>query len=69
MKVKTKVLKRDPRLKAIQTDIQRLYEKELRVSCISDEEIRGYVEKYFLFEPIIEAETHERTADYKHCRD
>ena len=59
IKVKTKVMKRDPRLKAIQADIQRLYEKELRISCISDEEIRGYVEKYFMFEPIVEAETHE----------
>jgi isopropylmalate/homocitrate/citramalate synthase len=61
MKVKTKVMKRDPRLKSIQADIQRLYEKELRISCISDEEIRGYVEKYFMFEPIVEAETHEHT--------
>jgi isopropylmalate/homocitrate/citramalate synthase len=61
IKVKTKVMKRDPRLKAIQADIQRLYEKELRISCISDEEIRGYVEKYFMFEPIVEAETHEHT--------
>lgn len=61
IKVKTKVMKRDPRLKSIQADIQRLYEKELRISCISDEEIRGYVEKYFMFEPIVEAETHEHT--------
>jgi len=60
MKVRTKVLKRDPRLKAIQSDIQRLYNKELRVSCISDEEIKGYVEKYFMFEPMVESETHER---------
>jgi len=60
IKVRTKVLKKDPRLKAIQSDIQRLYDKELRVSCISDEEIRGYVEKYFMFEPIVESETHER---------
>jgi len=64
IKVKTKVMKKDPRLKAIQADIQRLYEKELRISCISDEEIRGYVEKYFMFEPIVEAETHEHTAYY-----
>lgn len=60
MKVRTKVLKKDPRLKAIQSDIQRLYDKELRISCISDEEIRGYVEKYFMFEPMVESETHER---------
>jgi isopropylmalate/homocitrate/citramalate synthase len=60
MKVRTKVLKKDPRLKAIQSEIQRLYDNELRVSCISDEELKGYVEKYFMFEPIVESETHER---------
>lgn len=60
MKVRTKVLKKDPRLKDIQSDIQRLYNKELRVSCISDEEIKAYVEKYFMFEPMVESETHER---------
>jgi isopropylmalate/homocitrate/citramalate synthase len=60
MKVRTKVLKKDPRLKAIQSEIQRLYDNELRVSCISDEELKGYVEKYFMFEPMIESETHER---------
>jgi len=60
MKVRTKVLKKDPRLKAIQSEIQRLYDQELRVSCISDEEIKGYVEKYFMFEPMVETETHER---------
>jgi hypothetical protein len=26
----------------------------MRVSCISDEELRGYVEKYYLFRPIVE---------------
>jgi isopropylmalate/homocitrate/citramalate synthase len=61
MGVRAKVLKRDPRLKQIQAHIQRLYDKELRVSSISDEELRGYVEKYFMFEPIIESETHEKT--------
>jgi isopropylmalate/homocitrate/citramalate synthase len=60
MKVRTKVLKKDPRLKAIQSEIQRLYDNELRVSCISDEELKGYVEKYFMFEPMVESETHER---------
>jgi isopropylmalate/homocitrate/citramalate synthase len=61
MKVKIKVLKRDPRVKAIQADIQRLYDEELRISSISDEELRGYVEKYFMFEPIVEADTHDHT--------
>ena len=61
MGVRAKVLKRDPRLKEIQDHIHRLYDQELRVSSISDEELRGYVEKYFMFEPIVESETHEKT--------
>ena len=52
--------KNDPRLRAIQRDIQRLYDKEQRVSCISDEELRGYVEKYFMFESIIEKDVHTK---------
>jgi isopropylmalate/homocitrate/citramalate synthase len=39
--------KDDPRLKSIFNDIQRLYE-EGRRSNISDEELKAYVEKYFL---------------------
>jgi len=31
-----------------------LYDQGERVSCISDEEIRGYVEKYYTLRPIIE---------------
>jgi len=61
MGVEAKVLKQDPRLKEIQDHIQRLYDQELRVSSISDEELRGYVEKYFMFEPIVESETHEKS--------
>ena len=61
MGVRAKVMKRDPRLKEIQDHIHRLYDQELRVSSISDEELRGYVEKYFMFEPIVESETHEKT--------
>ncbi|WP_462272115.1 homocitrate synthase/isopropylmalate synthase family protein [Methanohalophilus sp.] len=52
--VQITVEKKDPRLKSIQKDIQALYDNEKRVSCISDEEIQGYVEKYFLFEPVVE---------------
>lgn len=52
--VQITVEKTDPRLRSIQKDIQKLYNKEKRVSCISDEEIQGYVEKYFLFEPVIQ---------------
>jgi isopropylmalate/homocitrate/citramalate synthase len=61
MGVRAKVMKRDPRLKEIQDHIHRLYDEELRVSSISDEELRGYVEKYFMFEPIVESETHEKS--------
>lgn len=61
MGVTVKVLKQDPRLKEIQDHIHRLYDQELRVSSISDEELKGYVEKYFMFEPIVESETHEKT--------
>ena len=46
------VEKDDPRLLKIQKEIQKLYDKEERVSCISDEELLAYVEKYFLYQPI-----------------
>ncbi|MCL7474778.1 MAG: isopropylmalate synthase [ANME-2 cluster archaeon] len=60
MGVKVKILKRDPRLKSIQADIQHLYDNELRISCISDEELKVYVEKYFMLEPLVESGTHEK---------
>ena len=50
--VETIVEKDDSRLLKIQTEIQKLYDKEERVSCISDEELLAYVEKYFLYQPI-----------------
>ena len=56
MGVKVKLLLRDPRLKEIHSYIKKLYDKKLRVSCISEEELRGFVDKYFLFEPIVEFE-------------
>lgn len=46
--------KDDPRLKKIQKEIQSLYDNELRTSCISDEELTYYVEKYFLMRSIRE---------------
>jgi len=49
-----KVEKTDTRIKSIHKEIQRLYDQGERVSCISDEEIRGYVEKYYTLRPIIE---------------
>ncbi len=54
MHVATKVDKNDMRVKAIQADIQKLYNDEKRVSCISDDELRKYVEKYYMLESIIE---------------
>ena len=55
LEVETIIEKNDPRLKAIQQDIQRLYDNEERVSCISDEELMAYVEKYFIHQPICKA--------------
>ncbi|MFC1787176.1 isopropylmalate synthase [Halobacteriota archaeon] len=46
--------KKDPRIQSIKRDIQKLYDGESRVSCISDVELRAYAEKYFLLEPIVE---------------
>ncbi len=50
--VETIVEKDDPRLLKIQKEIQKLYDDEERISCISDEELFDYVEKYFLYQPI-----------------
>ncbi len=61
--VQLTVEKNDKRLRSIQNDIQQLYNKEKRVSCISDEEIQAYVEKYFLFEPIVEKGMSRKTLD------
>ncbi|KGK97909.1 isopropylmalate synthase [Methanococcoides methylutens] len=60
--VQITVEKNDSRLRSIQNDIHALYDKEKRVSCISDEEIQAYVEKYFLFEPIVEKNMGRKTA-------
>ncbi|WP_048815619.1 homocitrate synthase/isopropylmalate synthase family protein [Methanosalsum zhilinae] len=58
MDINIELKKTDPRLKMIQAEIQKLYDTEKRISCISDEEIRAYVEKYFVFKPIVRQETH-----------
>ena len=50
----SKVQKNDPRVRAIQSEIQKLYDQEQRVSAISDDELKKYVEKYFMFESIID---------------
>lgn len=50
--------KDDWRVRAIHSEIRQLYDEEQRNSCISDEELRAYVEKYFLFKSILEKESH-----------
>ncbi len=59
MNIDIKVDKSDSRVKAIQAEIQKLYNQEKRVSSISDEELKRYVEKYFMLQPIID----EHSAD------
>jgi isopropylmalate/homocitrate/citramalate synthase len=58
MNMDVSLSKDDWRVRAIYAEIMRLYEYELRNSCISDEEMRSLVEKYFLFRMILENETH-----------
>ena len=58
MNVEISLSKDDWRVQAIHSEVRRLYDEEQRSSCISDEEIRAYVEKYFLFKPIMEKEIH-----------
>jgi len=50
--------KEDWRIKAIHSEIRQQYDEETRNSCISDEELKAYVEKYFLFKSILEDESH-----------
>lgn len=49
-----KVDKKDSRIQEIYRDIHKLYDEEGRRSCISDDELKKYVEKYFLLEPVLE---------------
>ena len=56
MHVTVSVDKNDPRITEIQKDIQRLYDEEERVSCISDEELTRYAEKYFMLNMIVDGE-------------
>jgi len=56
MHVTVSVDKNDPRIAEIQKDIQRLYDEEERVSCISDEELTRYAEKYFMLNMIVDGE-------------
>ncbi|SFM91802.1 homocitrate synthase/isopropylmalate synthase family protein [Methanolobus profundi] len=63
LEVNIEIDKNDKRLRAIQTDIQKLYNDEKRVSCISDEEIMAYVKKYFMFNQMVSKEMHRRDHD------
>jgi len=56
IQVQVSIEKNDPRIAEIQKDIQRLYDEEERVSCISDEELTRYVEKYFMLAMIVDGE-------------
>ena len=56
MHITVSVDKNDPRITEIQKDIQRLYDEEERVSCISDEELTRYAEKYFMLNMIVNGE-------------
>lgn len=50
---KINVEKDDPRINKIYQDIHKLYD-EGRRSAISDDEMKKYVEKYFIFEPVMD---------------
>jgi hypothetical protein len=58
MHVEARLSKDDWRIRAIHAELGRLYDEEQRNSCISDEELRAYVQKYFFFKSILEKETH-----------
>ena len=58
MHVETRVEKNDWRIQAIHFEIKQLYDKEKRNSCISDEEVRAFAEKYFMFGPKLESDAH-----------
>ncbi len=48
--IKVQVEKTDPRIKCIHKEIQKMYDAEERRSSVSDEEMKDYVRKYFLFQ-------------------
>ena len=58
MHIDSSLSKDDWRVRAIHAEISRIYDAEQRNSCISDEEVRAYVEKYFLLNSILDKETH-----------
>jgi isopropylmalate/homocitrate/citramalate synthase len=60
LEVNIEIDKNDKRLRAIQAEIQKLYNDEKRVSCISDEEIMAYVKKYFMFNQMVRKDMHRK---------
>ena len=58
--IKVQVEKTDPRIKCIHKEIQKMYDAEERRSSVSDEEMKDYVRKYFLFQVDSEEESEER---------
>jgi len=48
--IKVQVEKTDPRIKCIHKAIQKMYDAEERRSSVSDEEMKSYVQKYFLYQ-------------------
>lgn len=63
MHIEAGLSKEDWRIRAIHSEIRQQYDGETRNSCISDEELRAYVEKYFLFKSILEKESHRHDAN------
>ena len=53
MNVKVNIEKDDTRINKIYADIHKLYDGGRR-SAISDDEMKTYVEKYFIFEPVLD---------------
>ncbi|MCD1294216.1 isopropylmalate synthase [Methanocella sp. CWC-04] len=69
--IKAQIEKGDIRIKAIHKDIQKMYDVEDRRSCVSDEELKDFVRKYYVFQvddeeevlqeeytPVVEKNTH-----------
>jgi len=48
--IEVHVEKSDPRIKNIHNEIQKMYDAEERRSSVSDEEMKDYVRKYFLYQ-------------------
>ncbi len=48
--IHVQVEKTDPRIKCIHKEIQKMYDSEERRSSVSDEEMKDYVRKYFLYQ-------------------